>query len=1427
MTSTVPPVSPTGSAGAPPTGGNSSTQGSSNSDKSAAFHVATTNSSKQQRQSQALVDAECITTIQKYRADSPDLLDLNNLDALSKDTTLPQDLRDAYAHLRDSPALKKKLDELTKDAAGLDSLHMQMEQMGERPDVIARFEAANKKWADPNCATDGKASSGDLQAMLSDPSLEAGRGELAKLDTDESWVGATLLKYGSYLPEKGLDLSRLDEYAQDDTLPPDLLKAITMMRDELGLGERVASKSGGDAAGFITMTDLQAVQTAKAPADAKAMWVIAAYRPVGSAALDLKTLDALANDATLPQELRDAYAHLRDNPDLLTKVDGATATEEHRDWAHDGMASAEDFQAMQGDPALYDEWQKLNTQASTTVQDTIAEWRSGALSDEDLQAKRGDPTLRDAWAQVDADGSMPILKDKEASDLHAVSVLQANMSNLHGNYLQAGEHHILKSRCRDEQKISYDDLGAMSTDGALPPSVQQAAAYLHDNPDLFNRLAGEDGELSSDELGAMNDGELQASSQKMAFSEGEVQTLRTLEGHMDVVPDGLDFGNLDQLANDQSLPQDLRDAYAYMRDHPELTTRIDNAQDHNGLDGIAGHGDLQAVFSDPRLIEANREQATVYTTNFVSSDATDEYAVPHDITMGDTCRELYLYSDSLPDTVDQAALQKLVDKGADNKCPPQLRAAAQYLLDHPDDFAKLAPGGSVSRGTLLNNVSANINLREPEQTTLDTVTTEPDQFTDGNGNITHDSLTTTANDTTKSQAVRDAATAMLTNTLLFGLLDNASKGYEAGRHNKTDDGVIGKDDIEAWKKKETKENRTPPPKPKPKPPTNRAEARAQYELMCGTQDDPAKKEARGGRQNKLAAKILGVLGKVLDYVKMGIDVVAGFLPPPFSAIVAGVGMGLSAVNNFAIKTGAAMANGMSNAEAFKEAGKNFGMDTVGSLLSMVPGGGVAKIGETAMRIGGGLTKTIATNAMKEGVEIGTKAGLTSARKLATEGAEFGASKSATTSFKTLGKDGSEFFKSKGLTNFSKSGDEVVEEGATKGATSGGKAGSKSEEQASDYWKLQGSGTKTLGKKADDVPQGSPKKTDEKGAKKKTEEEDGEGTFAQRQADEAKDAGRNAASEVTEAPTALVKDAADKQVAVLKDAVDAQVAPLKGMVETEVTTAKASLLDLGKEQLKTLITMVPGGERALEFVSKGKALFTKGSAMKNEALEGGAELSASSGATTAGKVADVGEDGAARAKAIQEGRAVDEGAPAPKKGEDGTAPKKGGKDDEADAAAGKPKEKKKSDDKKHDDDKKPDDKKNRKDDDKKNKKDDDKKKKDDDKKKRENDRKIAEALMQLMMVNSIKTGQAMKLAETQRKLSQAPIDAMIKQQAKDKADDDARVTAEERAAEKVQVREAHKAELKAALAAKEAPAHEHRAVAEVAEVAEVGEPSRVA
>ncbi len=1407
MTTTVQPVSPTSTAATTSTPVTSPSQGSTDSDKSAAFHTATSSSSKQQRQSQAVADAECITTIQKYRADSPDLLDLNNLDALSKDTTLPQDLRDAYAHLRDSPALKAKLDGLTKDAAGQADLHMQMEQMGERPDVIARLEAANKKWADPNCATDGKASSADLQTMLSDPSLEAGRTEMAKLDADAPWVGSTLLKYAGYLPETGLDLSRLDEYAQDDTLPPDLLKAITMMRDEPGLGERVASKSSGDASGFITKADLQAVQTAKAPEDAKAMRTIAAYRPAGNAVLDLSTLDALSKDTNLPQELRDAYAHLRDNPDLLAKVDGATATEEHRDWANDGMASTDDFQAMQGDPALYDEWQKLNAQASTTVQDTIAQWRSGGLSDEDLQAKRGDPTLRDAWAEVDANGAMPILKDKEANDLHAVSVLQAHIGELHGNYLKPGEDHIMARRDRAEEKISYDDLGAMSQDGSLSPDVQKAAAYLHDNPDVFNRLVGDDGELSSDELGAMNEGELQASSQKMAFSEGEVQTLRTLEGHMDVVPDGLDFATLDQLANDGGLPQDLRDAYAYMRDHPELTTRMDNAEKHDGLDGKVGHGDLGALFSDPRLIEANRQQATVYTNNFVSSDATEDYAVPHEITMGDACREIYLYSDSLPDTLDQAALQKLVDKGADNKCPPQLRAAAQYLIDHPDDFAKLAPSGSVGRGELLNNVSANINLREGEQTASDTVTSDPDQFTDGDGNITHDSLEATSKDTSKSQAVRDAATAMMASTVLFGLMDNASKGYEAGRHNKTDDGVISKDDIAAWKEKETKENRTPPPKPKPKPPTNRKEAQAQYDMMCGTQDDPEKKEVRGGRKNKLAAKVLGVVGKVLDYAKMGLDVVAGFLPPPFGEIVAGVGMGLAMVNDFGIKAGAAIASGVSRKDAFKEAGKNFGMDAVGSLLSIVPGGGLAKAGETAMRIGGGLTKTVATNAMKEGVEIGTKAALTSGKKLATEGAEFGASKGFT-SFKQLGKDGSEFVKSKGLMNFSKSGDEVVEQGSTKGATSASKSAGKTADDPSDYWKLQGSGTKTLGKKADDVPHSSPKKADEKGpnGKKKAEEEDVEGTFAQRQADEAKDAGRNAASDVTDAPATLVKDAADKQVTLLKEAADAQIAPVKGLVEAEVKTAKASLLDLGKEQLKTLIATVPGGEKALELFGKGKALFTKGSAMKNEALEEGAELSASSGATTAGRVADVGEDGAARAKAIQEGRAVDEGVPAPKKGEDGTAPKKGGKEDEADAAAGKPKEKKKSDDKKHDDDKKPDDKKKKdNDDDKK------KNKKDDDKKKRENDRKVAEALMQLMIINSMKSSEARKLAGTQRALAQAPVEAMAKQQAKDKADDDARVIAEERATEKALARAEHKAELKAAMAEKANAAPEHRVV----------------
>jgi hypothetical protein len=128
-------------------------------------------------------------------------------------------------------------------------------------------------------------------------------------------------------------------------------------------------------------------------------------------------------------------------------------------------------------------------------------------------------------------------------------------------------------------------------------------------------------------------------------------------------------------------------------------------------------------------------------------------------------------------------------------------------------------------------------------------------------------------------------------------------------------------------------------------------------------------------------KVLGVVGKVLDVAKKVLDTVAGFLPPPASTALVAVGAGIATVNNLAVKTGAAMLNGVPPREAFKAAAKEQARDLAESALSAVPGGGVAKAG---MAVAKGVGKEIGKEVAEQGVKVAVTHG---ARAVAREGTE--------------------------------------------------------------------------------------------------------------------------------------------------------------------------------------------------------------------------------------------------------------------------------------------------------------------------------------------------------------------------------------------------------------------------------------------------------
>jgi type III secretion translocon protein HrpF len=484
-----------------------------------------------------------------------------------------------------------------------------------------------------------------------------------------------------------------------------------------------------------------------------------------------------------------------------------------------------------------------------------------------------------------------------------------------------------------------------------------------------------------------------------------------LQNNIDQVPDDLSTGDLGTLAKDESLPQELRDAYSYMNEHPGMVAKLDTAKDGGEADGNISKDDLAAAGADPKYKEANREAAKAGMNNFVPSDAPEDARQPRQMTASDANRELYLYAESLPDPLDEKGLQKIVDAGSDDgKCPAQLRAAAQFMLDRPGEFNKIAPGGSVERGYLQDNALANVNLRPGELTAIRTVQAQPDRFMTADGKMNRESLTTLAADTTAPQDVRLAAQKLLDDPLVFGMLDNANHGHQADRHNGANDGEVGADDLTAIDRRLSATNLKPPAKPKPPEEPSKAELakmnpterRAAEELRAktltamddGWANDPEIKTPVARTKSalqKFAIKALPIVGKVLDVVKTIVDAVAGVLPPPFSTVLVAAGAGIATWNNFGVKAGAAMLSGTSAKDAYIEAAKNEAIDLAGSAISLAPGGGVLKAGATVAKEGVAVAKTVATQAAKEGAESAAEAGVKAAAK---DGAQGGAAAAA-------------------------------------------------------------------------------------------------------------------------------------------------------------------------------------------------------------------------------------------------------------------------------------------------------------------------------------------------------------------------------------------------------------------------------------------------
>jgi hypothetical protein len=666
-------------------------------------------------------------------------------------------------------------------------------------------------------------------------------------------------------------------------------------------------------------------------------------------------------------------------------------------------------------------------------------------------------------------------------------------------------------------ELNEETLAAIANDPNQPAELRQACQALLDDPALFRAmdsaapaqgLSGEshnldDGILTVGDINAAYNDEQMAVCRDREWMLKRNQTLSAMVHHADLLPDTLTQEQCAELAQDTSLPPDLRQAYANLAEDPSLFGDLDTASQHGALGGDAslrngeiGTGDYAVAFRDPYFSTYQREQSKFYTHNYIPSDAKDDELTPREMCGSDASRELYLYAESLPNDIGREELERIArgEVGPDCKNPAQLQAAAQYMLDHPDEWERMAPGGKVNRDDLQNNLVAYMHLTSDESEAVGVLAANKDWFLREGGWVTRDSLTRLTTDESAPPEVRKAAQTLLDSPVIFGQLDNGLFGHHSSLSNRTFDGMFGGDDIDNYLRKLETYKPPPPPPPAPPPPpppdpvptetevdavhtiqenseacqdeegnitkeslqrvaddqSQSSEVReaallllaspalfktldgagadetgagrknqdgkitsadlgrfdvevqhrrqkadeyaawqrqqahreaAQADMLAGRDDDPEIRKACGGAETITGplARVLNVIGKVLDVVKTGLDIVAGLLPPPFGAIVAGIGAGVAGVNNFAVKTGEAMCNGVPPGEAFKEAGKDFGMDLAGSVTSMAPGGAFAgkaalQGGKMAMQTGGKVTGEAAEQGAKAGLREGADAG---------------------------------------------------------------------------------------------------------------------------------------------------------------------------------------------------------------------------------------------------------------------------------------------------------------------------------------------------------------------------------------------------------------------------------------------------------------------
>ncbi|PPC63842.1 hypothetical protein C1Y41_04145 [Pantoea sp. ICBG 1758] len=416
-------------------------------------------------------------------------------------------------------------------------------------------------------------------------------------------------------------------------------------------------------------------------------------------------------------------------------------------------------------------------------------------------------------------------------------------------------------------------------------------------------------------------------SDKPMSYEDVVNTLGRNEG---LIKKAMDKDDLKKLADDPKTPPDMKKALDTLLSDPDMFSKIDQATPGK-VDGKLAANDIETIKKTPEFEAYSEQQAETYTHAYVPSDAPPGTGA-QEMTGNDAMRELYRYSQSLPKSLSLETMKAIANGSQPlDKCPPQVQAAAKYMADHPNEWAKYTgmtdPKATESREALCDQASYNVKLTVQESDALNTLKNNEDVFFK-KGGLTPKKLQHIADDDNQPQDVRDAAKLLLQpNSMLFSMLDNGKHHAGGDFFNKANDKNISKGDLDAFIAHGTNQIA---PAPKPADIETPDEMKARREMYDGQKTEPDEKKEMGGGFFKMI-DIIGWVGTGLSLLIPGLGEAALGAGVGRAAVQAGIQAGAKAAAEGGVKAGlsAAKEAGLDAGKAASESAAQAGEKGVG------------------------------------------------------------------------------------------------------------------------------------------------------------------------------------------------------------------------------------------------------------------------------------------------------------------------------------------------------------------------------------------------------------------------------------------------------------------------------------------------------------------